>query len=58
MAPVRELTTEQLMAIKDTKDIRAITIVDFKAALKQFAPSVSKHTLDEFAAWQKSKGQA
>ena len=51
MAPVRELTTEQLMAIKDTKEIRAITVADFKAALKQFAPSVSKNTLDEFAAW-------
>ncbi len=29
MSPVRELTTEQLMAIVDTKQIRAITLKDF-----------------------------
>lgn len=58
MSPVRELTTEQLMAIKDTTDMRAIQFDDFRKALKQFSPSVSKATLDEFAAWQASKGQA
>ncbi len=58
MSPVRELTTEQLMAIKDTSDMRAIQFDDFRKALKQFSPSVSKATLNEFAAWQASKGQA
>lgn len=29
MFPVRELTSEQLMQIKDTKEIRAITLKDF-----------------------------
>lgn len=58
MAPVRELSTEQLMQIKDTSEMRAIKKSDFENALKAFAPSVSKHTLDEFMEWQKSKGQA
>lgn len=51
MVPVRELTQEQLMTITDTKDIRAIKLADFELALKSFAPSVSKATLDEFAQW-------
>jgi hypothetical protein len=34
MIPVRELTTEQLMSIKDTTEIRALTLSDFIAALK------------------------
>ena len=51
MNPVRELTTEQLMQIKDTNEIRAINLQDFKAALKSFSPSVSKATLNDFDAW-------
>lgn len=51
MFPVRELSTEQLMAIKDTNEIRAINLSDFVNALKSFAPSVSKATLNEFEAW-------
>jgi len=56
MQPLRELTQEQLLAMKDQSEMRAICIEDFKKALKACSPSVSKHTLDEFAAWQKSKG--
>ena len=51
MGPVRELTTEQLMQIKDRKDIRAIVMADFTKALKDISPSVSKKTLEEFSAW-------
>lgn len=58
MSPVRELTTEQLMAIVDTKQIRAITLKDFIGALRQISASVSQKTLTEFRDWQKSKGQA
>ena len=49
MQPVRELTSEQLMQIKDTSEVRPITLKDFEKALKAFAPSVSKATLEEFA---------
>ena len=51
MVPLRELTSEQLMNIKDTKEIRAISLADFEQALKAFQPSVSKATLQEFAQW-------
>ena len=56
MAPIRELTTEQLMALQDTKQIRGVTLQDFKNARKVVAPSVSKATIEEFAKWQKEKG--
>ena len=48
MVPLRELTSEQLMNIKDTKEIRAISLADFEQALKAFQPSVSVATLQEF----------
>ena len=51
MAPVRELSSEQLMNMKDKDDLRGITIDDFINARKVIAPSVSTATLDEFNAW-------
>ena len=36
--------------------MRPIGLKDFEAALKSFAPSVSKATLDEFDVWQKKAG--
>ena len=56
MAPVRELTSEQLMSIKDTSEMRPIGLKDYEAALKAFAPSVSQATLDDFDSWQKRTG--
>ena len=56
MSPMREMPTEKLMALKDVSEIRKINIDDFKAALKVFTPSVSKHTIAEFAEWQRDKG--
>ena len=57
MNPVREIPTEQLLEIKDMKDIRGINIDDFKKAMKDIVPSVSKSTLDTFENWRKEKGQ-
>ena len=48
MIPMRELTTDQLMNLKDTDEIRPIGLEDFRASLKSNQPSVSKATLDEF----------
>ena len=58
MCPVRELSSEQLMSIKDTSEMRPISLKDYEQALKSFAPSVSKATLEDFAQWQKRNGQA
>ena len=34
MMPVRELTAEQLMELKDKSAIRSLTVADFAAAVK------------------------
>ena len=51
MAPIREMTTEQLMSLEDTSAIRGINLQDFKNARKVIAPSVSNATIAEFMAW-------
>jgi len=37
------------MSIKDTSEMRPIYLKDYENALKSFAPSVSKATLEDFA---------
>jgi SpoVK/Ycf46/Vps4 family AAA+-type ATPase len=51
MAPIREMTTEQLMNLEDTSAIRGINLQDFKNARRVVAPSVSNATIAEFMAW-------
>jgi SpoVK/Ycf46/Vps4 family AAA+-type ATPase len=58
MFPVRELAPEDLLKLKDSSAIRKIGLEDFKNAVKNFAPSVSKQTIKEFDNWRKDKGQA
>jgi len=58
MVPVRELTTEKLMEIKDMNEIRQISLEDIKKATKVVTASVSKATIDEFEDWRKDKGAA
>lgn len=57
MMPVREIPTEKLLQLKDMNEIRMVGIKDLKAASKIVAPSVSKHTIEEFENWRKEKGQ-
>jgi SpoVK/Ycf46/Vps4 family AAA+-type ATPase len=57
MAPIREMPTDMLMSMKDTHEIRPITIADFEKVLKENQPSVSQHTIDEFAEWRKRNGK-
>ena len=56
MVPVRELSTEELMNLKDMTSIRPLGLNDFKSSLKINAPSVSTGTITEFDDWRKSKG--
>lgn len=58
MMPVREISTEELLKIKDMNEIRGIEIRDVEAALKIVVPSVSKHTISELESWRREKGQA
>ena len=53
MIPMRELSTEELMNLKDLSKIRPIALSDFRESLKMNQPSVSKSTLDEFDEWRK-----
>jgi SpoVK/Ycf46/Vps4 family AAA+-type ATPase len=46
MAPIRELSSEVLMMLKDTIEIRPLTLEDFKKVLKENQPSVSKETIN------------
>lgn len=57
MMPVRELTSEQLMELKDKSAIRGLTVADFATAIKNQPQSVSAKTIQEFTDWQKEKGQ-
>ena len=56
MIPMRELSTEELMNLKDVTAIRPIALADFRQSLKANTPSVSQSTLHEFDEWRKSKG--
>jgi SpoVK/Ycf46/Vps4 family AAA+-type ATPase len=57
MAPIREMPTEALMTMKDTTEIRPISLSDFEKVLKENQPSVSQHTIDEFDEWRKRHGK-
>ena len=57
MFPVRELNPDELLKIKDSTSIRKLNVGDFESAVKSFAPSVSKSTIQEFDNWRKEKGQ-
>ena len=45
------------MEIKGMEDIREIDMNDFRAALKNVSPSISKQTILQFELWRKDKGQ-
>lgn len=57
MQPVRELNPDDLLKIQDKNQIRKLTVADFEKATKSVAPSVSKHTIQEFDNWRREKGQ-
>ena len=57
MIPLREIPQEELMKLENPAEgIRPINLEDFRASLRQNAPSVSQATIDEFDAWRRSKG--
>lgn len=58
MHPVRELSSDELLNIKDSKAIRKVSIDDFRQAVASQSPSVSASTIAEFDKWRKDKGQA
>ena len=41
MTPIREIPTEALVMMKDTAEIRPISLSDFEKVLKENQPSVS-----------------
>ena len=57
MIPLREIPPDQLMNLENTEAIRPINLDDFRASLRQNAPSVSRETIEEFDAWRRSKGE-
>jgi len=57
MMPIREIPQEKILEIRGIEDIRQINNEDFTQALKNVAPSVSKHSIAQFEAWRKEKGQ-
>ncbi|CDW76465.1 atpases of the aaa+ class [Stylonychia lemnae] len=57
MMPIREISTEKLMELKDLTEIRPVHLDDFTTALKIVSPSVSSHTIQEFDEWRREKGQ-
>ena len=54
---MRELSSDELLNIKDSKAIRKVGIEDFKQAVASQSPSVSSATIAEFDKWRKDKGQ-
>lgn len=57
MMPIREISTDDILNIKDMNEIRGSEFKDVEAALKSVVPSVSKHTIMELDVWRKEKGQ-
>jgi len=58
MGPVRELSPEELINLKDKNSIRNLNVKDFQGAIKNIPASVSKSTIKEFDDWRKEKGAA
>lgn len=57
MTPIREMPTEALMSMKDSQELRALTMADFDKVLNENNPSVSDHTIQEFDEWRKRHGK-
>eukprot|EP00347_Sterkiella_histriomuscorum_P015149 403358134 len=57
MAPIREISTERLLEIKDMSEIRPINLQDFQQSLGRVVASVSHHSIKEFDEWRQEKGQ-
>jgi len=55
MMPLREIPTEELLKMPNTDSVRKVNLSDFTKAKKNVQPSVSKHTILEFEAWQREK---
>jgi spastin len=52
MGPLRDVPSEKLMKM-DNVDLRPVGSSDFSKALKEFQPSVSKKSLQEYEEWHK-----
>jgi spastin len=52
MGPLRDIPADKLMKMKDT-DLRPINQSDFVKTLRDFKPSVSKKSLQEYVEWHK-----
>ena len=57
MIPLREIPPDQLMNLENREAIRPINLDDFRASLRQNAPSVSRETIEQFNEWRRSKGE-
>ena len=53
---MRELSSEELINLKDKNGIRKLNLKDFELAIKNIPASISKSTIKEFDDWRKEKG--